>query len=51
MKFIWFHLMPYDKLPEGFPQKYHSVWVDPPSSLADPKHIHKLYNDYLDARP
>ena len=48
MKFIWFHLMPYDKLPEGFPQKYHSVWVDPPSSLADPEHIHQLYNDYLD---
>ncbi len=48
MKFTWFHLMPYRFLPDGFTQKYHSVWVDIPRNLYDPKIGHKLYNDYLD---
>jgi len=48
MKFLWFHLMPYDRLPENFPQKHRSVWVDPPSSLGDPQRIFELYNLYLD---
>ncbi|MGI8549809.1 MAG: LLM class flavin-dependent oxidoreductase [Dehalococcoidia bacterium] len=49
MNFIWFHLMPYDDLPPGFPQKYRSVWVDPPSAeLAKPERVHRLYNEYLD---
>jgi alkanesulfonate monooxygenase SsuD/methylene tetrahydromethanopterin reductase-like flavin-dependent oxidoreductase (luciferase family) len=48
MKFTWFHLMPYRFLPEDFTQKYHSVWVDIPRNLYDPKIGHRLYNDYLD---
>ena len=48
MKFTWFHLMPYRYLPEDFKQKYHSVWVDIPRDLFDPKVGHRLYNDYLD---
>ena len=48
MKFTWFHLMPYRFLPDDFKQKYHSVWVDIPRDLYDPKIGHRLYNDYLD---
>ena len=28
MKMMWFHLMPYPKLPEDFNTKHRSVWVD-----------------------
>jgi len=28
MRFPWFHRMPYPFLPDGFKQKYHSIWVD-----------------------
>ena len=48
MKFTWFHLMPYRYLPDDFKEKYHSVWVDIPRDLYDPKIGHRLYNDYLD---
>jgi alkanesulfonate monooxygenase SsuD/methylene tetrahydromethanopterin reductase-like flavin-dependent oxidoreductase (luciferase family) len=48
MKFTWFHLMPYRFLPDDFKKKYHSVWVDIPRDLYDPKVGHRLYNDYLD---
>src|SRR5216684_697499 len=48
MKFTWFHLMPYRYLPDDFKKKYHSVWVDIPRDLYDPKVGHRLYNDYLD---
>jgi alkanesulfonate monooxygenase SsuD/methylene tetrahydromethanopterin reductase-like flavin-dependent oxidoreductase (luciferase family) len=48
MKFTWFHLMPYRFLPEDFTTKHHSVWVDIPRNLYDPKAGHRLYNDYLD---
>jgi alkanesulfonate monooxygenase SsuD/methylene tetrahydromethanopterin reductase-like flavin-dependent oxidoreductase (luciferase family) len=48
MKFSWFHLMPYRFLPEDFKQRYHSVWVDVPSKLYDPRLGHLLYNEYLD---
>ncbi|MGH7933879.1 MAG: LLM class flavin-dependent oxidoreductase [Candidatus Binataceae bacterium] len=48
MKFTWFHLMPYRFLPDDFKDKYHSVWVDIPRHLYDPKAGHRLYNDYLD---
>ena len=48
MKFTWFHLMPYRYLPDDFKKKYHSVWVDIPRDLYDPKIGHRLYNDYLD---
>jgi alkanesulfonate monooxygenase SsuD/methylene tetrahydromethanopterin reductase-like flavin-dependent oxidoreductase (luciferase family) len=49
MKFTWFHLMPYRFLPDDFKEKYHSVWVDIPRNLYDPKIGHQLYNEYLDS--
>ncbi len=48
MKFTYFHLMPYRFLPEGFKQRYHSVWVDIPNRIYDPKVGHRLYHEYLD---
>jgi alkanesulfonate monooxygenase SsuD/methylene tetrahydromethanopterin reductase-like flavin-dependent oxidoreductase (luciferase family) len=48
MNFLWFHLMPYQDLPEGFKEKYRSVWVDVPSELFDPVKCHQMYHDYLD---
>ena len=48
MKMCFFHLMPYQGLPDNFEQDYHSVWVDVPNSLFDPKQGHRLYGDYLD---
>ena len=48
MKLCFFHLMPYQHLPDNFEQDYHSVWVDVPNSLFDGKKGHVLYNDYLD---
>jgi alkanesulfonate monooxygenase SsuD/methylene tetrahydromethanopterin reductase-like flavin-dependent oxidoreductase (luciferase family) len=48
MKFHFFHLMPYPDLPRDFRDKYHSVWVDVPSSLFDPAKGHQSYMDYLD---
>jgi alkanesulfonate monooxygenase SsuD/methylene tetrahydromethanopterin reductase-like flavin-dependent oxidoreductase (luciferase family) len=49
MKFTWFHLMPSRFLPDDFTEKYHSVWVDIPRDLYDPKVGHQLYNEYLDS--
>ncbi len=49
MKFTWFHLMPYRYLPDDFTEKYHSVWVDIPRDLYDPRIGHQLYNEYLDS--
>ena len=48
MKMCFFHLMPYGYLPDDFDKQYHSVWVDAPNSLFDPKKGTQLYNDYLD---
>lgn len=48
MKVNWFHLMPYRWLPDDFRERYHSVWVDIPSSLWDARKGHHLYNEYLD---
>jgi alkanesulfonate monooxygenase SsuD/methylene tetrahydromethanopterin reductase-like flavin-dependent oxidoreductase (luciferase family) len=49
MRFHWFHLMPYQDLPADFEKRYHSIWVDPPSSeLYDPVAGQRMYNDYLD---
>jgi len=48
MKFTWFNLMPWPDMPTDFRQKHHSVWVDLPSSLFDPKRGHEVYNTYLD---
>jgi alkanesulfonate monooxygenase SsuD/methylene tetrahydromethanopterin reductase-like flavin-dependent oxidoreductase (luciferase family) len=48
MKFTAFHLMSYPLLPDDFKRKHHSVWVDIPSDLYDPKVGHRIYNEYLD---
>lgn len=48
MKFVFFHLMPYPRLPEDFPQKHRSVWVDIDPGLFDPKVGHRAYHDYID---
>jgi len=48
MKFCWFHLMPYTKLPDDFREKYPSVWVDIPRSLFDPALANQMYNDFMD---
>ena len=48
MKMCFFHLMPYQYLPRDFEKQYHSVWVDAPNHLFDPKKGTQLYNDYLD---
>ena len=46
MKFHWFHLMPYDDLPEfGGPGQYSGVYVDlPAKEVYDPVRGHALYN-------
>ncbi len=48
MQFFAFHLMPWDRLPEDFDQKYDSAWTWLPNSIYDPQHGHSLYNRYLD---
>ena len=48
MKLCFFHLMPYQDLPDNFEKDYHSVWVDAPNSLFDPEKGHRMYNDFLD---
>ena len=48
MKFHFFHLMPYPKLPADFRDKHHSVWVDVPSELFDPAEGNRVYGEYLD---
>jgi alkanesulfonate monooxygenase SsuD/methylene tetrahydromethanopterin reductase-like flavin-dependent oxidoreductase (luciferase family) len=48
MRLMWFHLMPYTELPEGFRDKHPSVWVDIHSSLFDPRRAHHMYNDFMD---
>lgn len=48
MKCFAFHLMPWDRLPADFGDKYESAWTWLPNSLYDPKHGHTLYNRFLD---
>ena len=48
MKFTYFHLMPFDGIPDDFASRFRSVWVDIPPTLMDVRKIHHLYNDYLD---
>jgi alkanesulfonate monooxygenase SsuD/methylene tetrahydromethanopterin reductase-like flavin-dependent oxidoreductase (luciferase family) len=48
MKFFAFHLMPWDRLPEDFEERYESAWTWAPNSLYDPAHGCELYNRYLD---
>jgi alkanesulfonate monooxygenase SsuD/methylene tetrahydromethanopterin reductase-like flavin-dependent oxidoreductase (luciferase family) len=48
MKLLWFHLMPYTRLPEDFAQQHASVWVDIDSRLFDPALAHGMYNEFMD---
>ena len=48
MKLCFFHLMPYQDLPDNFEKDYHSVWVDAPNSLFAPEKAEHMYNDFLD---
>ncbi len=48
MKQLWFHLMPYTRLPEDFAEKHPSVWVDIDSRLFDPAAAHSMYNEFMD---
>lgn len=48
MQFFVFHLMPYDKLPDDFGDKYKTAWTWIPNSLYDPVRGSQLYNRYLD---
>jgi alkanesulfonate monooxygenase SsuD/methylene tetrahydromethanopterin reductase-like flavin-dependent oxidoreductase (luciferase family) len=48
VKFHWFHLAPWQNMPDDFVEKYRSVWVDVPSHLWDPVEGHRMYNDFLD---
>jgi alkanesulfonate monooxygenase SsuD/methylene tetrahydromethanopterin reductase-like flavin-dependent oxidoreductase (luciferase family) len=48
MKFFFFHLMPWPRLPDDFDEKYASSFVVLPNSYYDPVYGHDLYNRYLD---
>ena len=48
MKVSFFHLMPYQHLPQGFESKHHSAWVDLPNENFDPELGQHHYTDYLD---
>ena len=48
MKVSFFHLMPYQDLPDDFNDRYRSAWVDTPNSLYDPVKGRQLYQDYLE---
>src|ERR1700757_2619435 len=48
MKLLWFHLMPYTRLPEDFRERHNSVWVDIDRRLFDPAVAHRLYNEFMD---
>ncbi len=48
MKISLFHLTPYRWLPDDFPEKYRSVWVDISGKLWDSRRGHHLYNECLD---
>src|SRR3984893_6482533 len=45
---MWFHLMPYTRLPDDFRQRHNSVWVDIDRNLFDPAFAHQLYNEFMD---
>ena len=47
VKLVWFHLMPYPKLPEDFNKKHRSVWVDIDPALFDSEVIAEAYDEYI----
>ncbi len=48
MRVMWFHLMPYTKLPDHFRGKNPSVWVDIDPTLFNPVRAHRMDNDFKD---
>ena len=48
MQFFVFHLMPWDRLPADFNERYKSAWTWLPNSTFEPVHGGELYNRYLD---
>ena len=48
MKVSFFHLMPYQHLPQDFESRHHSAWVDLPNENFDPELGSQHYTDYLD---
>ncbi len=48
MKFYFFHLMPYGKIPVAELDKHGSTWLTLPNSLYDPVEGTKLYKRYID---
>src|SRR3954462_11614537 len=48
MKMMWFHLMPYPKLPDDFNTKHQSVWVDIDPALFDREVMAETYDTYID---
>jgi alkanesulfonate monooxygenase SsuD/methylene tetrahydromethanopterin reductase-like flavin-dependent oxidoreductase (luciferase family) len=48
MKVSFFHLMPYQDLPDDFAEKHHSAWVDLPNENFDPAKGNQYYADYID---
>lgn len=48
MQFFTFHLMPWDRLPDDFEQKWDSAWTWLPNTIFEPEHGGELYNRYLD---
>ncbi len=48
MRFFSAHLMPWDRLPADFNQRYGSAWTRIPNELYLPEHGQELYNRYLD---
>lgn len=48
MRFLWFHLMPYQDLPNNFKKEHASIWVTPDPKMFDAKKAETYYNDYMD---
>ena len=48
MKISFFHLMPYQDLPDDFDQQHRSAWVDLPNSNFQPEQGRRMYGDYLE---
>ncbi|WP_078427819.1 LLM class flavin-dependent oxidoreductase [Alkalihalobacterium alkalinitrilicum] len=48
LKFVGFHLMPYQDLPDDFEKVYPSMHVTVPKKLYDPEKGYTMYHDYLD---
>jgi alkanesulfonate monooxygenase SsuD/methylene tetrahydromethanopterin reductase-like flavin-dependent oxidoreductase (luciferase family) len=48
MRSLWFHLMPYQDLPDNFKDEHPSIWVSIDRTLFDSQRGHELYNEYMD---